>query len=291
MSSGSYIIPYAGAQVSIDWHGEAARDIVKFLFTQRLAGTRVGERVEIVSDRAGHAGEILIRHGDFILYEGSRAGSAAIELMRWTIYELAADCYIGPLFHAAAFSFSGQGVLFPGMTGRGKSTLSAWLAHCGYNYLSDELACVPQGGLHMEAFARPLHLKGMSVSHLEALGSAPMAVAADPLESGLRTVNGRLIPVLKLNRHNLFERPLLDLIVFPRFEQGAPLRVEALSKADNSVELMENMINARNLAGHGLKEVTRLAKDVPAYRLTYSSFEGVNEELERLLRNTRSRAA
>ena len=46
---------------------------------------------------------------------------------------------------------------------------------------------------------------------------------------------------------------------------------------------MECLVNARNLNGHGFNEATRLAREVPAYRLTYSSFSQLGNRLEEIL--------
>jgi hypothetical protein len=46
---------------------------------------------------------------------------------------------------------------------------------------------------------------------------------------------------------------------------------------------MTHLINARNLPEHGFAQVARLARKVPAYRMTYSSFAQLRAPLQDLL--------
>ena len=79
--------------------------------------------------------------------------------------------------------------------------------------------------------------------------------------------------------------PRLSLIVFPRFRPGAELEFRRLSPAQNGLALMECLVNARNLAGHGLGEALRLARGIPAWRLVYSHFEQLESTLLDLVAN------
>lgn len=65
----------------------------------------------------------------------------------------------GLVFHAAAVSRAGRGIMLAGPTGAGKSTLTAYLLDGGYGCLSDELVFIRQGVLEFEALSRPTSLK------------------------------------------------------------------------------------------------------------------------------------
>lgn len=56
-----------------------------------------------------------------------------------------------------------------------------------------------------------------------------------------------------------------------------------MTKAQTGLALMQCLINARNLPGHGFTEISRLAQTVPAYTMRYPGFEQVGEMVERLL--------
>jgi len=55
----------------------------------------------------------------------------------------------------------------------------------------------------------------------------------------------------------------LSLIIFPQYLPGGDFTTRSLSKAETGLELMQCLINARNLPEHGFPEVVRLAKRVP----------------------------
>jgi hypothetical protein len=47
--------------------------------------------------------------------------------------------------------------------------------------------------------------------------------------------------------------------------------------------MIANAINARNLSDHGFSEITRLARSVPAYKMTYAHFAQVEQHIDSLL--------
>ncbi|MEO7556114.1 MAG: hypothetical protein ABIV94_05865 [Acidimicrobiales bacterium] len=77
--------------------------------------------------------------------------------------------------HAGAVAWNGRGVVIPGASYTGKSTLVAELVRAGATYLSDEYAVFdPSGRLH--PYAKPLSLRrsdGLQVDHsVESLGGS-----------------------------------------------------------------------------------------------------------------------
>ena len=60
--------------------------------------------------------------------------------------------------HAGAVCRDNKFILIPGSSGRGKSTLTAWLCREGCSYLTDELVFLGEGG-SIEPFVRPVNLK------------------------------------------------------------------------------------------------------------------------------------
>src|SRR5262249_39080134 len=65
----------------------------------------------------------------------------------------------------------------------------------------------------------------------------------------------------------------LAAIVFPRWAADAKETFEPLPGPTVTRLLMELLANARNLTGHGLPEIARIARAVPGFRLEYSSVE------------------
>ena len=73
-------------------------------------------------------------------------------------------------------------------------------------------------------------------------------------------------------------------MVFPRFEQGASLRIEILSAAQAGLELTACNVNARNLFDHGFGTITSFARGVPAVMLHYGDFTQLEGVLDTLLK-------
>jgi hypothetical protein len=77
--------------------------------------------------------------------------------------------------------------------------------------------------------------------------------------------------------------PDLGLILFPRYLPESAFDLQRLSKAQAGLELMQCLVNARNLPDRGFSEITRLARKAPAYRMCYAGFDQVGEVVEAIL--------
>jgi hypothetical protein len=168
-------------------------------------------------------------------------------------------------------------VLIAGPTGAGKSTLAAWLAENGMDYLSDEIVLLGDKG-RLWPFRRALVVKPGARDIVGSLEWArPFCVASEE--------GGDLIvapPPLRRPGSPLSCR----LILFPLYEAGSGVAIESLSSAQATVRLMECNLNARNIADHGLQLVRDLALRVPAIRLRYGGLDdlvGILDQLIRLL--------
>jgi hypothetical protein len=61
------------------------------------------------------------------------------------------------------------------------------------------------------------------------------------------------------------------------------LELRPLSQAQAGLALMECLVNARNLPGHGFSEIVRLARAARAYQMSYADFAQIDDWIERLL--------
>jgi hypothetical protein len=90
--------------------------------------------------------------------------------------------------HAGAVAWRGRGILFPGRSHSGKSTLVRALVAAGASYLSDEFAVLDENGL-VHPFARPIWLRtetGRISYHASELGGRT-ATQALPVSAVLFT--------------------------------------------------------------------------------------------------------
>ncbi len=227
-------------------------------------------------------GVLRFLHGQELEWECASEADMALHLIGQACYQLAYFSSGGLVMHAALVSRNGQGVLLPGSTGTGKSTLAAWLLRCGYDYLTDELVYIPdEGAQRGYGLRRPLNLKK----------------AARPLLSNIFQISSYTTGVMTsasvdLIQHELFGKGIvlphipIGAMVFPRFRAEAAFGLRRLTKAQASLELMQCLINARNLPEHGFPEVVRLARTTPAYQMIYSDFSEVASAVQTVLQDS-----
>jgi hypothetical protein len=116
-------------------------------------------------------------------------------------------------------------------------------------------------------FIRPLSIRAPAVQALK-----DAAVQVDSL--GAETLSNVSLTLLRAGGMTALSGETdshLGSIVFLSYRHRAPLTVEPLAKAEAALELMGCLINARNLPDQGFREVVRLARRVPASRLTYGA--------------------
>ncbi|MDH3375624.1 MAG: hypothetical protein OEQ39_01470 [Gammaproteobacteria bacterium] len=275
--SGSRNIPFAGTNVVVNYDGPAAKSVVDFLYHDMPAPRSDDDEV-VLAVASPEAEQFTMSRNGKELYSGQSSGMLANLLVGETIYNLADRSRGGLVFHAGAVSWDGAGVLLPGKTGAGKTTLTAWLVARGLNYLTDELIYIKTGANRFDAFTRPLNVKAAALPLLQD------EFAIDPAEHGsLVCQQATLVPHRALNAQQHREQPLLRLVVFPEYVRDGYFRVERLSAAQTGLRLMGCLVNARNLDGHGFDEVARLSRSITAYSLQYSCFAQIETDLLEIL--------
>ncbi len=257
---------FADSSVRIECRGADAVALVDFLFPDvfpNIGGEpapppHVSFRVSCESDRWD-----LSRKGTS-LYAGRSPGVLAERLLGEAIHDLVDRSRSGLILHAAAVCSHGGGMVLPGPTGIGKTTLTVRLLGMGFGYLTDELVHLPGRSDELRPFSRPLVVKQYARALLE-----PHVDLARHAARGLTGDDTILIPPASLEVAERTHPSRLQLLVFPRPQADARFTLKRLSKAQAAMALMGCVINARNLSEHGLREVSRVARQIPAYRMTY----------------------
>jgi hypothetical protein len=275
------LITFAGNTLAIEYSSERLARIVAFLY-QHIPPA--GDSPPCLTYRLlceDGAERLALYRGDTLLYTGRSEAILAELLLSDTCHHLAAYSRGGPLFHAAGLAWGDQGLLLPGGIGGGKSTLAAWLVTKGWDYLTDELVFVPEGTEAMQTFTRPLNLKSPARAVLQDRfdfeGNAPRILSGP---------HSFLVPPTLLKPANRLSQPPLSLILFPHYLPDGDFLLRPLSKAQAGLELMQCLVNARNLPEHGFPEVARLARRVPGCKMSYAHFDQLGECVESLLQSS-----
>ena len=267
----SRLISFGGTAIELEFAGTRATEIVEFLFPNRVDDGSADPHLRMRIQENPDDGELEFHCAGELQRKHKSAGIIAHEILEATCFHLAGASTTGVVLHAAALMWEGCAVLFPGRSGSGKTTLSGFLGSQGFQYLSDELIYVASASLAIEAFARPLKIKEAGVKVLDRYLSFGDCEARTLRNDGalLFAAHGERLPS---------EIPA-TAIVFPEYAHGVPFQLNAVTPAHAGLTLMECLLNARNLPGHGFSEVTRLARSIPAVSLRYGSLEQVGQHL------------
>ena len=271
----THVISFAGQCLAVKYHPSVAA-LIDFLYQDANVDPEATPDVTLTIDADGE--HLTLQQGEQNLYRGSDESELATTLIQQTIYHLIDKNKDGMALHAAALSKNGKGVILPGASGRGKTTLSTWLATKGYNYLTDEYVFIRENTNLIQAFSRPPNVK---VKGIDALDSYFDVSAHE--DQTIQSSQVAMIPTRLLNPNNKNEEAVVSLIVFPNYKESSEFELEKLSKARAGLTLMECLVNARNLNGHGFSEATRLVRDTPAYLLTYSSVDQLSGQFQEIL--------
>jgi hypothetical protein len=280
-------IAFAGSRLDIEYRGSAAERVLEFLFRDleepddsRESSSAAHFTYRLESDPGCEV--LRLYSGDELERECTCEADMALHLIGQACYQLAYFSSGGLVMHAALVSQNGRGVLLPGNSGKGKSTLAAWLLQCGFDYLTDELVHIPDGEVQIGCgLARQLSLKK----------------AAQPLLSDLYQISAHtrgmmtgasvdLIPHELFGKGEVLTHVPVHMVIFPRFQSEAAFEVHRLSKAQAGLEPMQCLINARNLPEHGFPQVIGIARTIPIYQMVYGDFSTVEVTIQTMLMNS-----
>lgn len=268
----------AGRSVSIHCHNAHERALVEYLFGCPHADPEQPEDASfsISADAAWTRAE-LCRDGASVTTTDSR-GAFADHLMQDVIHHLIRNNRSGYALHAAAVEYQGVGIVLPAASGAGKSTLCAWLVANGFGYLTDELTVVDARSGELHCLARPITIKAGARAALAGLVDIERH-AADLLDAP----RCLMVPHRLLHSSVSPGTPPLGLILFPQFRAGADYLLQPLSPAQAAFRLMGSLVNARNLDNLGLPQIGDIARQAPAFALTYSDYRQLPGVLDRFI--------
>lgn len=157
--------------------------------------------------------------------------------------------------HAAAVTANGVGVLLPGRSCSGKSTLAGWLSIVhGFGYLGDEVGAIDDTGAVLP-FPRPVGVRVES----------PLAGLVDDWSGEAE----RVLPISRLGGRPCLTGVPVSMIVFPHFTPDAAPVWTPVRQADCMMRLTEL---TPGLGVHGrpvFEQLARLARSVPAFDVVY----------------------
>ena len=184
------------------------------------------------------------------------------------------------LLHAGAVARNGAGIILPGASGSGKSSLTMALLDRGYRYLSDELAVVDPITGELRAFPKPLGIKDISLF--------PNLVKRNDLWVGPETVEpGEDESVWYVHPEDLTPESIgcpipIRYIIFPKYVPGAAPQLQRLAPSLAMRQLLENSVNFPQFGGDGVRLMARLVEDAQCFSLTTNGLEATTTLINKL---------
>ncbi|MEO0368130.1 MAG: hypothetical protein AAF197_05005 [Pseudomonadota bacterium] len=259
-----WLIDRAGVDISVSLKSSAAEDLLLesmlALNARRVSLSRgVSLRVSgepggwHLDDRETAIKRTLKLEGDIIYHLTDRI-----------VFHIANNAKGVHCLHAAAVSHAGGVLIVPANSGAGKSTFTAWLVANGFSYLTDELILLHEDGT-LEGVGRPIQIKANGIDAIKHLLNT-----TDYAQGSLANA----IPVSALGGELAQEQDnRLAAFLFPKYKKEEEYTFREMSSAEAGLKLMNNHVNARNLADHGFRTMMELIRTTPRYELYYGGFD------------------
>lgn len=171
----------------------------------------------------------------------------------------------------------GEGCLvLPAEAGSGKSSTTAALVHCGFPYLSDEVALLTE-----DCTIRPLPLAMCFKSTgWDVVSGYFSEIDALPAH---RRGDGKIVKYLSLpakQRADAGRRYPVKAIIFPKYTPGLPNRFEPLSKTQALDKLFGECVSIQtDLTAHKVSRLADWIKTVDCYTLEFSNLDAAAAEI------------
>lgn len=205
---------------------------------------------------------------------------SAGSLFDWFFWRLNADIVRGArdffILHAGAVvAPSGHGVVLPGHSGAGKSSLVAGLVRRGFGYLSDEFAAIDPVERGLFAVPRALSLKPGSYDLFDGLRQP------DP-EDPFRGSQWH-IPGSDLGDYGGAGPHRVRWVIAPQYQHGAPLSIAPMTPAETAYTLGTHSPSLGAYGRRALPLLADVASKAAGFRLISGNIEEAVTAVEDLV--------
>lgn len=241
-------------------------------------------RSEVVNGAPGYSLTQREADGLFALWlddqpmgETATAGGLVHSLL-WDVHKQAVASARGALaLHAGAVAWRGAGVVLPGTTGSGKTTLVTGLIRAGFDYLSDEAALIePQSGW-LFPFPKSLTLRPESLRLLPEL--------TEKLAPELAW-NTRLRYHLSADavRANVLGGPcMVRYVIMPTYTPGSQIRLVPISRAATLINLSKNTFNLNLFGRVGVAVLADVVRGAECFQMQVGDLESAVDAVKTLV--------
>jgi len=176
--------------------------------------------------------------------------------------------------HAAVLEWQGRGIVLPGLSRAGKSTLALALLLEGARFLSDELLAFDPARRSARALPRALKIRDECVGYFPELA-----------RSFQGTGEGRFLPFAALRPDVLADEVPIAAVIVPRWSEVQELRLEPISRGAALLALAESSLNFGTHRQESLDRLADLVREARTLALAWheprAAARAVVRELER----------
>jgi HprK-related kinase A len=198
-------------------------------------------------------------------------GDQGFPILEWGMnWCVSTTCHQYLIVHAAVVERGGRALILPAPPGSGKSTLCAGLVHRGWRLLSDELTLLDPSSGQVIPLPRPVSLKNASI---EVIGRfAPQAVLSPTVHDTLKGSVAHMKPSAESVSRAL-EGATPRWVVLPRYDAGAPARLEGMSKGRAFMQLVDSAFNYHLHGRNGFEVVANAIEACDCFEFVYGDLE------------------
>ena len=175
------------------------------------------------------------------------------------------------LLHSGAVARDRAGVLLPGASGSGKSSLTLALLREGYRYLSDELGAVDLTTGELHPFPMPIGIKDTCIFP-ELSQRQDFWIGPEPGE------NVGEEPVWYVHPEDVVPDCIgspvpICYIIFPKYHPGTAPRLETLGAGQAMEQLLQNSVNFRRFGSIGFDLLAEMVKEAECLSLSFNDLD------------------
>jgi hypothetical protein len=296
-------VAIADDHVNVRWTGEGAYRSLGYYFTVRWNRARFGTYVHYVLDQFGVAPDpaelqnpptpgvppeyslvdlgpaaprYRLMYGDRSLIESDHED----DIFHHFFWHVHAETFrrTGSFFlvHAGTVvAPNGRGVVLPGASEAGKTTLVMGLVRAGFGYLSDEVAVIDPVTRRLYPYPKSLSVKEGSWPLFSDLLNGPRKIprVGDALHVHPDDV-----------RRSAVGAPCdIGFVVFPTFMRGADMGGFPISRAEAVKEVFGNAISTPSYGSRGLVLIADAVREAVCMRLQFATLEGAVNTISTLV--------
>ncbi len=173
--------------------------------------------------------------------------------------------------HAGAAALGDRAVVLAGRSHSGKSTLSGWLTHRGWSFLTDEVAVIDPTSLVVQPFWRPIGVRR----------GGPLSAIAGP-----RDADEWLVPASHFGR--LAGPSRLRAFLLASYRPGSSTALRRMSSAEATVELLQSVPGLRQAGRSRFLGVAHLVERTAVYALEVDDLDVAEREIRALIEDEHS---